>query len=37
MLLKLLLVPEVHLVAHRRSIPTGSSLLAICRKHEEMT
>ena len=31
-LLKLLLVPELHLVAHRRSIPTGSSLVAICHK-----
>ena len=31
-LLKLLLAPEVHLVAHRHTIPTGSSLLAICRK-----
>ena len=31
-LLKLLLMPEVRLVAGRRSIPTGSSLVAICRK-----
>jgi SAM-dependent methyltransferase len=30
-LLKLLLLPEVHAIAHRRSIPTGSSLVAICR------